>query len=151
MHISDSYPKGNNVWYMQYVQPMSSPFACSPGRSILEHTDETEGVGKLTGVPSHVDKRGNDTSAPPANFKSTTSMPQLIEPSEGRWHDFQTFNTCKLARLGGREKDGYGAWVACVNLVPTGGGLAYSFGVGGDVSYDNDLVERGLTVRGVAT
>lgn len=54
--------------------------------------------------------------------------------------------TCTLEVIGGREPDGYGAWTLCSDRISPGG-VVFSFGIGGDVSFDNDLIERGLTVR----
>ncbi|CAI5945401.1 unnamed protein product [Closterium sp. NIES-64] len=55
--------------------------------------------------------------------------------------------TCKLEKLGGRKKDGYGAWMLCTNHLRPGG-IVYSFGIGGDVSFDNEMVNRGYKVFG---
>ncbi|CAI7927841.1 unnamed protein product [Closterium sp. NIES-54] len=55
--------------------------------------------------------------------------------------------TCKLEKLGGRKKDGYGAWTLCTNHLRPGG-IVYSFGIGGDVTFDNEMVNRGYKVFG---
>ncbi|CAI5508477.1 unnamed protein product, partial [Closterium sp. Naga37s-1] len=54
--------------------------------------------------------------------------------------------TCKLEKLGGRKKDGYGAWTLCTNHLRPGG-IVYSFGIGGDVTFDNEMVNRGYKER----
>lgn len=57
------------------------------------------------------------------------------------------WDRCRVEHVGGRAKDGYGAWSLCGDHVHVGG-VVYSFGIGGDVSFDNAMVDKGLKVYG---
>lgn len=49
-------------------------------------------------------------------------------------------NSCEIVVVGGnKENDNYGAWPVCTNLLPPNP-LVYSFGIGGDISFDVAMV-----------
>lgn len=48
---------------------------------------------------------------------------------------------CQLRQFGGRPVDNYGAWTLCVDLLPEYP-LVWSFGVGGDVSFEVDMAQQ---------
>ena len=49
---------------------------------------------------------------------------------------------CELKKYGGRESDGYGAWYLCSGLLKQSSAplLIWSFGVGGDISFERDVL-----------
>lgn len=48
---------------------------------------------------------------------------------------------CRLRQFGGRPVDNYGAWTLCVDLL-TPNPLVWSFGVGGDISFEVDMAQE---------
>eukprot|EP00271_Cylindrocystis_brebissonii_P019335 TRINITY_DN5847_c0_g1_i1.p1 TRINITY_DN5847_c0_g1~~TRINITY_DN5847_c0_g1_i1.p1 ORF type:complete len:483 (+),score=100.18 TRINITY_DN5847_c0_g1_i1:1387-2835(+) len=54
---------------------------------------------------------------------------------------------CGLEFVGGTGRGTYGAWPICGALLKSGG-LVYSFGLGGDVSFDMGMIEKGYQVFG---
>ena len=60
------------------------------------------------------------------------SSPILIYPK----------GSCEMKSVGGNpKKNNYGAWPVCTNLLPANP-LVYSFGIGGDVSFDVSMVKQ---------
>jgi hypothetical protein len=48
---------------------------------------------------------------------------------------------CIIEQVGGRQRDDYGAWPCCTNLLPPAP-VVYSFGIGGDASFDVVMAEK---------
>ncbi|CAI5964765.1 unnamed protein product [Closterium sp. NIES-65] len=91
-------------------------------------------------------------NSPSLGLIISPSLGLILSPVSCAWLDDSQLHlvvheTCKLEKLGGRKKDGYGAWMLCTNHLRPGG-IVYSFGIGGDVSFDNEMVNRGYKVFG---
>lgn len=57
----------------------------------------------------------------------------------------RVYPVCALKLVGGFIHGTYGLWTVCMNHVPRRA-TVYSFGLGGDISFDIDLIKRGATV-----
>lgn len=82
------------------------------------------------------------TSTPCNCSKETTPLP--CSPASP--YVPPVFDTCQLAIVGGRKRDGYGSWPLCINQVPKNA-IVYSFGIGLDASFDAAMMKRGARVR----
>ena len=60
----------------------------------------------------------------------------------------RALSPCKLAQVGGRPSDNYGAWTLCVDdeLLPSDA-VVWSFGVGVDISFELDILSRRPSAR----
>lgn len=121
-------------------------------RHILQNTPESQSE---VGTGSVLEVIGNFFNKK-KNIFSSHETPLPIQEVSGGTPILSSFSeeskfppisdSCRLQLIGGRASDNYGAWTLCGDRLKEGGGIVYSFGIGGDVSFDNHLVEMGHTV-----
>lgn len=85
---------------------------------------------------------------PPQTAPTPCNCSQVTAPvscSPGSAYVPPVFDTCEVAIVGGRKRDGYGSWPLCINHVPKDA-IVYSFGIGLDASFDAAMMKRGAKV-----
>ena len=120
------------------------------------YMDRLENVRTLVFYRSDINQSGSRLSCPIKDMEVLTWSANQTKTNKTRKNERET--SCKLRTIGGQQKTNYGAWKLCEteSLLASkntnasqGAALVYSFGLGTDTSFDEDMIKRyGAVVHG---
>ncbi|GJP32808.1 hypothetical protein CLOM_g17412 [Closterium sp. NIES-68] len=129
----------------QQQQPVQDPF--QPRQQEQQPKQNVEQEEQEEPAQQQQQQQQQDQAPGSLSNQQDEPRPRYFTGVEDSQPHLVAHDTCNLETLGGRKKDGYGAWTLCTNHVRPGG-IVYSFGIGGDVSFDNEMLNRGHKVFG---